>query len=749
MAKRSRETDTESSTGNPVVARALTFFKEVSQAETEQRQKELDDLIFEAGDHWNAAVKAEREGNGEPCITIDLLSGPLNQIEGQAQEARAGITLSANKPGTATDAAGLLQGFARTIEQQSGAVDVYQHAVRRTSRAGRGGWRMLPEYESDDSFDQVLRIKWVDNWHCVYLGPAKEQDGSDRTQALIVEDLTHDQYRARFGGNDNDSLSESLGANMQSLGDTAPSWMTSDRVRVAEYMEVKMKDRTLLLIERRDPLTGATQRQTVYADQVPTGPATRDKGKFAKGAAVLPDGWTEINRRKVTEKSCCWYFLNAQEVLEEQVWAIPYIPVIEIEGERRNIDGAIDRRGLVRMGKELNRMADYHETAIIEEVDAARTAPWLYEWTQIEGFEDIWKNPKRQVGLPYRGVSADGKMIPPPQRNFGNPSIEGSVVAAQRAEQLFMKVTGVPDVFANETQATQGNQSGRAILARQRQQEVGNSKYLVSRNRGIAYTGKILLAWMPAIYDTPRVHRGVKALGEHKEQDIVTYCGDEQKQHALQLAQQNKVEPGNVIDVKHAAKYDVAVLTGKPYATQQAETVELITSAIQAFPPIAPKALPILFRNADGPGMQELAAALEPKTEQQQGVPIEEAKKAQQMIDQLVETVKHLQEQIDAKAVEVASRERIAQQEQQTRKEIAAAQEETKRLIAQLQLDRADALAVLEGMRADADRNAAHAHDVGMEAMRAVHAEGQADAAHSRSLEQLAAQPEPTSGAGA
>lgn len=737
MAKR-RPTDNDSSVSHPVVARALTFFKSVVKAEETQRQHELDDLTFEAGDHWHPVVKAERDAAGEPCVTIDLLSGPLNQIEGQAQESRAGITLAANKPGTAKDAAGLLQGFARNIEQQSQAIDVYQHAVRRTSRAGRGGWRILPEYEADDSFDQVLKVKWVDNWHCVYLAPAKEQDGSDRTQALIVEDLTYDQYTARFGGNDNDSLSESLGAAMQSLGDTPASWMTSDRVRVAEYMEVKMKDRVLLQIERRDPLTGQTERQTVYADQLPATKAS----KGAKATAILPEGWEQINSRKVTEKSCCWYFINAQEVLEEQVWAIPYIPVIEIEGERRNIDGAIDRRGLVRMGKELNRMADYHETAIIEEVDAARTAPWLYEWSQIEGFEDIWEHPKGKKGLPYRGVSADGKMIPPPQRNFGNPSIEGSVVAAQRSEQLFLKVTGTPDLFANETQHTQSNQSGRAILARQRQQEVGNSKYLVSRNRGIAYTGKILLAWMPAIYDTPRVHRGIKAVGEQKEQDIVTYCGEKQKLFAMRLAQQHQVESGNVIDIQHAAKYDVAVMTGKPYATQQQETVELITSAIQAFPPIAPKALPILFRNADGPGMQELAAALEPS--EQKGIPIEEAKKAQQMIDALAEQNTQLHEEIERKGQELASKERMAQAEMETRKQIAAAQEETKRLIAQLQLDRADALAVLEGMRADADRTAAHAHDVGMEAMRAVHADGAADAAHGRSLEQLAAQPEPT-----
>lgn len=766
MAKSRPPTEADEGARNPVVARALKFFKMVSKAETDQRQKELEDLEFEAGEHWHPKVKADRDANGEPCVTVDLLSGPLNQIEGQAQESRAGITLGANKPGTAPEAAGLLQGFARNIEQQSGATDVYQHAVRRCSRAGRAGWRILPEYESDDTFDQVLRIKWVDNWHCVYLAPAKEQDGSDRTQALIVEDMTHDQYLARFGDHEKDTLSESLGASMQSIGDTPADWLTNDRVRVAEYMEIKTKARTLLKLEYTDPTTKQVQRKEVYADQLPKGEQTRRDGKFAAGAPVLPPGWTQINSRKVSEKTCCWYFINAIEPLEESIWPIPYIPVIEIEGERRNINGKIDQRGVVRMGKELNRMADYHETAIIEEVDAARSAPWLVEWSQIEGFEDEWENPKGKRVLHYRKVSGDnGAPLPPPIRNFGEPAIQGSVIAAQRSEQLLRNVTGVPDIFANETQAQQNNQSGKAVLARQRQQEVGNSKYLVSRNRGIAYTGKILLAWMPSIYDTPRHHR-VKDLQE-KERSIITHKG--QPDHAQRMAQQFQVKPEDVVDLAQAAKYDVAATVGKSYPTQRAETVELITSAMPALPPpLIPKALAIVFKNSDGPGMQEMAAAFEPD-KKQQGVPIEQAQQAQQVIDQLSQTVHTLQDQIDSKKVEVDSKERIALADIEAKKLIAAAQEETKRLIAQIQTEQKDALAALEGIRETLQQHREHAHAVGMAGMQAVHGEAQAQQAHEQQLEagevghaqaleageqghqhavaQIKAQPKPTNGA--
>lgn len=717
MGKRREAEDT---VDNPVVARALKFFKQVSRAEADQRKKELDDLQFEAGEHWDAKIKADRLAAGLPVIEIDLLSGPLNQIEGQAQEAPSGITITGSKPGTAPESAGLLQGFARRFEQQSSAIDVYQNAVRRTSRCGRGGWRMLPEYESDDSFEQVLRLKWIDNWHCVYLGRALEQDGSDRTQALIVDDLTHDEYTARFGDSD---LAESLGAKMQSTGDTPAEWLTSERVRVAEYLEVKVKARTLFLLEGPGQI-----RKKVYADELPKS----GKGKAAQ--PVIPEGFVKVNERPVNEKSCCWYFLNAKEVLEEKVWPIPYIPIFEIEGERRNIDGVIDRRGVVRMGKQLNQMADFHETAIVEQIDLARTAPWLYEWSQIEGFEDIWQNPKFQVGLPYRKVSGDnGAALPPPQRITDEPAIQASVIAAQRAEQLLRAVTGVPDIFANETQASQNNQSGRAVMARQRQQEVGNSKYLVSRNRGVAYTGKVFLAWAPFIYDTPRVHT-VKAADE-KDRKIVTHTG--QDDAAMRLAQQQGVKPEDIVDLKHAAKYDVTVTVGKPYPTQRMETVDIITSAIQAFPPIAEKALPILFRNSDGPGMQELAAALEPQKGQPQ-IPAQIQQRLEQL-DQYAQLahdeLKKLQQERDAKTLDLATQERISQAEIASKERIAAAQEETKRLIAQLGVEQAVALARLEHAQAHVDTLHEHAHDVGLENMQAVHANEAAQIAHEQQLE--------------
>lgn len=695
---------------DPIVQEAIDFFKLVSNAELEQRQKEMADLEFEAGEHWDPKVKADRLAAGKPCLEIDLLSGPLNQIEGQSNESRAGITISAKKVGTSPEAASLLQGFVRDIEQQSNALDVYAHAVRRCSRAGRAGWRIVSEYEDDESFNQVLRIKWVDNWFQVYLDPTyKEQDGSDRKKAIIVDDLTHDAYTERFGESE---LAASLGGTFQSIGDAPAEWLTKDRVRIAEFFKVKETKRVRLQL---------SNGQELYEDELPT------TGKGKKVKPVLPDGISVTNRRKVTEKTCCWYLINAVEILDKRELPIPYIPIVEIEGERRNINGKVDRRGVVRMGKQLNQMADFHETALVEEVDVGRSSPWVAEWSQVAPYSHLWENPKKTRVLYYNATAADGKPLPPPFRDTAEPPIQATVIAAQRAEQLLRAVTGVPDVFAEETKK---EQSGRAILARQRQQEQGSSKYLVSRNRGIAYTGKIFLAWAAPVYDTPRV--GHITDKHEKERSIVTHRG--QQQLAQKLAMEQEIPETDILDLANAAKYDVTATAGKAYATERQETVDLVTNALPVIPPpMVPKALSVLFKNSDGPGMQELATAFEPP---QQQIPPEVQQRLVQL-DQFAqiatEQINQLKDQLADKDADRQSKEQIASEGNASQEKIALAKIEldAEKMRMEFELEQQRISADVEKQRIQAEQaRIAMAHERAMGAQGAVYESAGAERAH-------------------
>ena len=124
-------------------------WKSADGAYSEQITKELDDLRFESGEHWDEAVKQERDRSGKPCLTIDLLSGPTKQVLNQARSARPGIVVNPRGDGATQETAQLWQAILRRIETNSNADYAYTWASQHQVKMGRGYWRILPYYVAE------------------------------------------------------------------------------------------------------------------------------------------------------------------------------------------------------------------------------------------------------------------------------------------------------------------------------------------------------------------------------------------------------------------------------------------------------------------------------------------------------------------------------------------------------------------------------------------------------------------------
>jgi hypothetical protein len=143
----------------------------------------------------------------------------------------------------------------------------------------------------------------------------------------------------------------------------------------------------------------------------------------------------------------------------------------------------------------------------------------------------------------------------------------------------------------------------------------------------------------------------------------------QQPQQAQGANPQNQARALLRVDV---GDFDVDVTAGKGYQTGRQESVEAITGIVQAFPPLAPKLIPIALKNSDWPGAQEAAALVAP--DQQQGmVPVEEAQKAQMVINGLTERLKAIEipnRSCSQGKADLQSKEAIAQMDNQTKVQI-------------------------------------------------------------------------------
>ena len=717
--------------------------KLATEAEQDQREHEVADLKFEAGEHWTDAELKARNMTSKPSVTIDLLSGLIKQVTNQQRTARPGIKISPVGNGADVEMAERWQGVLRRIERLSNAQRAYTWAGQHQVKMGRGFW-VIRNVEVGEDGEQDIRIEAVENQHSILIDPtSKELDGSDKRWAVRYEDLTHDDYIERFGDS---RLSSLLGEAFAVPANAVPDWIGSKHARIAEYYYLEEKERTRLILDVVDPGTGATRRERMWEDELDTAPG-RDKGKFAK-LPQLPAGAIERKRFKKKHKTVHWCLLNGiGEKLDSATIPGEFIPVVMVYGERRFIDGKRDFRGMVRMNKEPSRMLDWAESSILEAISHAKTAPWLLAVGQAEGLEAIWgkANTNPPQALYYHPVDVSGKLVEKPGRIPAGVDVSALTIAAQRHQNHVRNATGMADAFQEETGSLQSKMSGRAIAFRRQNQELGTSDYMEGLGDGIVLTAKVCISMGRQVYDTPRLM--LINDEEGKESAIATHAGADQAAQAQQMAEQEKI--AGMLDVK-VGEYDIALSPGRSHPTARQEAVE----AIQGLPPeVIATGADIYVGLLDFPGSQEWAERLKKanplaQDDAQGDIPPKVQQRLVQLdqfAQQATETINELQKMIDTKAVESQSKEKIEADKLQLEREIEAAKLDLEQM--KLNLERDKLALEREKMEAELHKvemqletarhqqEAGFAHEIGKAGADTAVASEEGEKSHQRALE--------------
>lgn len=687
-----------------------------------QRTKELEDLNFEAGKHWSDADLSWKKEKKEPAFVVDQVSGQVMKIANQPVQR---IIISPNGRGADPKTAELWQGICRRVENLSGAEAVYRWARRHAIVMGRGFWRVRADYFGQmemrpdgvydlSVFEQDLRIEPILNQHSVHPDPrCRMLDFSDQRFTIITDDLHWSEFKRLHPGaqyTTNSGL-------RQSVGDCPPAWANEKTIRVAERYYIVDRLVTLCVVNRLQP-DGSMQ------------PMAIEKKSLVKGEVPIRQHTFRIPSVK-------WMKYTRAEVLERADVPGRYIPVVMIVGERRIIDGVVDYRGMVRAAKDPQRLVDFLESRLASVVDLASYDTWLASVESVGEHTGDYVNAhldRPGIMLWDRGDPTNPN--PKPEHISVSPNISGIAVAAQRAGMSLRGVLGVPDVSPEETRP---EQSGVAIGRRQQEQAQTTNHYGESTADGIKHTARILMSMGREIYDVPRILR-INGTDE-KPIALTVYKGPEQRGLAQQMAgdggqdQETQAAVKQMLDIS-VGDFDVSVAAGKGYQSGRQEAVESLTAMIQAAPEIAPKAIPIVLKNSDFPGAQELAKALEPPDPNSKMVPVEQAQQAQQVIDSQTEIIHGLKDQLDDKKEALASAERISADNNLTKVQIAQIQSDAK--TSQDQLDaHIRKLEALIGVAHEARMQVLdHAHE---------HATNAAQAAHAATM--AANQPAPEDGA--
>jgi len=630
------------------IGEAKDFLRLCNDSDSNNRAEALDDVRFAAGDQWPVDVQNSRVLEARPCLTINKVDAYIRQICNQQRQQRPRIKVHGMNNESDAKVAEILTGICRHIENQSDADDAYDHAFEYAVKMGWGYWRITTDYVREDSFDQEIYIKPVENPFTVYFDPNSVlPDGSDAERVLITTVISKDVFKTMYPDAEVDQ-----GFSSRGTGDTESEWVTKEDIRIAEYFYTERTKEMLLMLS--DGTTG-------YSDELPS--------KEVLEAA----GITVVDKRDTWRKKIKWCKLTAMQILEEGEWAGKYIPIVPTYGQEVRVDDKHKKFGLVRMAKDPQRMYNYWSTALTETVALAPKAKWLLAEGQDEGHENEWAmaNIKAMPVLRYKQTDIEGRPAPAPTRLQPEPPPAGVMSALQGMNQDLMAVVGIFD----PSQLPQGMQSGKAIQGQQSQVDMTNFHYYDNLTRSIRHTGRIILDLIPKIYDRERVMRII---------------GDDGKPEIVTLNQPGTDENGvsKILNDVTVGQYDVVMDTGPGYNSKRAEAVDSMMSLLGADPSLMQQAGDLIFRNMDFPGADIIAdrlAAVNPlsQIDEKSEIPPQ----AQMMIAQGKKTIEQLQQQIQMMQMDAKYRASVTEQKDQAMLKKTAMELQVRQADSQLRTD--------------------------------------------------------------
>jgi hypothetical protein len=610
------------------------FCDEAIRADAHNRQPAVADLQFLVGDQWPDEIKRQRQIDGRPCLTFNRLPTFLHQVTNDQRQNKPGIKTHPVDSGADVKRSEINQGIIRHIEYTSNADIAYDTAVNSAAAIGFGFWRLITEYESPTSFDQVIKYQRIRDPLKVFIDPASvEADGSDQKRCAIICDVPRKEFKREYPDADMATATAMglLGQQVQ------PGWMDDNYVRVVEYYYFEHEKATLYLLT--------------------TGETTTDK----------PGDESLIkNKRDTSIPQLMWCKATAGAILERTKIMCRWIPVFPVWGNEVDIQGKVFRSGIIRDAKDPAQMYNFWMTSATEEVSLRPKTPFVGAEGQFEGHEDTWAqaNSRSFAFLEYKPVTIGGVLAPPPQRS---PMADVPVGMLQMAMHASDNIKAVTGLFDSSLGARGTATSGVQERAQQRQGDTANFHYTDNLNRSIRHCGRCLIDMIPHYYDAKRVVRLMREDGTIDSAEVNVPKVDPMTQMVTETL--NDLTVG---------QYDITVSTGPGYSTLREEAAEAMVAVAGDFPKLMEVAGDLVIESMDWPGADKIAERIrktmpadltkdaEDAEDGEEGPPplppeVEQAlQNASQMVDNLEQQLREAQSGLEKARIDAQSREEVA-----------------------------------------------------------------------------------------
>ena len=545
----------------------LKRFSLVENKERKERKLAIEDARFVNATDGQWEDEATESRAGRPRYTIDRVSGAIDQIVGNQRQNRTSIKVRPVSGGADEDLANIYNGLIRNIEARSKAENAYDAAFDEEVTGGYGGWRILTEFNDDDSFEQDIKIKWIPSaasslW---FDSAATEYDKRDAKWAFVTMSMQEEEYKERWP----DASITDFYQEIYSKGYCA-NWFSDGNVRVAEYWIKKPVTRIIGLLSDGRVIDMEAEKKVL--DE------------------IAGTGVKVVKTRKAPSFKVEMYKMNGAEILEgPNEWAGKFIPLIPVYGKVSCIENDELVRGLTRKAKDPQRIYNYATSAAIEAAALSPKDPIWMTPAQALGHEQALKNfPKKNSPFMFYNHDADAPGVP---QRTGAPSVQTALI--QQVQQAGMDIESTTGIFAPALGNAPQLLSEKSVISQAEKGDRGSYVFEDNLQKSIQYCGDQLIDLLPKIYDTPRMVRILNVDGTSEVTGINQESLDDFNHPILDE------ETGDTVIVNDLSKgkYETVVETGPAFNTQRQESASQLIELAGAFPQFGELGLDLVAKN--------------------------------------------------------------------------------------------------------------------------------------------------------
>lgn len=567
-------TDSYDPSANPVLNDCVKKVTEWYSYFNEHIERARNYLTFLYVDQWDLNIRQAREQVNKPTMEFNKVTAVIRGILGEMRNNSPALTVRGVGKDIKQDAVDLREGLIRNIHYESDADIAYQIAGRHGLECGWGAVRVLAEYETPDSFKQVLRVKPVMDFQAAFWDPvATEANKSDGDYCGVYTMMSMEKFKKYYG---------KMCPNPESVsgltGNYYLRWNTRDTVLVVEMYYKDYYEKKMVQLSDGKELSEKDAKKVLEM---------QEQFLYSNPEAELL-GFTPLtiaNSRTCRDYKIKHLKFVQNKILEETDYPGRILPIVYFEGDSTIIDGEQIPIPFIQETIDTQKLINYIGSEVAYGILRSRRETVMGTSEMFAGHEDDWLNPQRVQGwLEYNFDRNAGKpeIIQPPAFN---PAL---LTAYQNSTQDLMQVMGrYEEGRGQESNAI----SGIAINSRQRAENKPVNLYDDNNQRGIKQIGKILLDVIPHIYDTERTVMVMKSDGQSDAVDI-------NKPSGYRMLPNGEMEQ-NIENDLSKGKFDIEIRVDGSYDAQQAQAMDVLIRLATINPQIS-NLIPDLLAEVSG-----------------------------------------------------------------------------------------------------------------------------------------------------